>query len=89
MLFRMMRSPAYKLSRRQAMIYLLMKPINAFRRDYEYKRLGTLSLLAGIDLQTGDAIPLVSDSHTSKDYVQFLKILDERYPQEIKLESFG
>lgn len=29
-------------------------------RDYEYKRLGTLSLLAGIDLQTGEAIPLVS-----------------------------
>ncbi|QKS93228.1 IS630 family transposase [Treponema phagedenis] len=55
------------------------------RRDYEYKRLGTLSLLAGIDLQTGDAIPLVSDSHTSKDYVQFLKILDERYPQEDKI----
>ncbi|WP_039943899.1 IS630 family transposase [Treponema phagedenis] len=55
------------------------------RRDYEYKRLGTLSLLAGIDLQTGDAIPLVSDSHTSKDYVQFLKILGERYPQEDKI----
>ena len=36
-------------------------------RDYEYKRLGTLSLLAGIDLQTGEAIPLVSETHTSKD----------------------
>ena len=30
------------------------------KRDYEYKRLGTLSLLAGIDLQTGEAIPLRS-----------------------------
>ena len=30
-------------------------------RDYEYKRLGTVSLLAGIDLLTGEAIPLVSD----------------------------
>ena len=28
-------------------------------RDAEYKRLGTLSLLAGIDLLTGEAIPLV------------------------------
>lgn len=32
-------------------------------RDYEYKRLGTLSLLAAIDLLTGEAIPLVSDTH--------------------------
>ena len=30
-------------------------------RDYEYKRLGTLSLLTAIDLQTGEAIPLVRD----------------------------
>ena len=27
------------------------------RRDYEYVRKGTLSLLAGIDLLTGEAIP--------------------------------
>ena len=50
-------------------------------RDYEYKRLGTLSLLAGIDLQTGEAIPLVSDTHNSKDYIEFLKILDNKYPK--------
>ena len=54
-------------------------------RDYEYKRLGTLSLLAGIDLQTGEAIPLVSESHNSKDYIQFLKILDNKYPQGDKI----
>ena len=47
-------------------------------RDYEYKRLGTVSLLAGIDLQTGEAIPLIKDSHNSKDYIEFLKILDEK-----------
>ena len=50
-------------------------------RDYEYKRLGTLSLLAGIDLQTGEAIPMVSETHNSKDYVEFLKILDKKYPK--------
>lgn len=43
------------------------------KRDYEYKRLGTVSLLAGIDLQTGEAIPLVSDTHNSKDYIAFLR----------------
>lgn len=50
-------------------------------RDYEYRRLGTLSLLAGIDLQTGEAIPLVSVTHNSTDYIEFLKILDNKYPK--------
>lgn len=54
-------------------------------RDYEYKRLGTLSLLAGIDLQTGEAIPLVSETHNSKDYIEFLKILDNKYPESDKI----
>ncbi len=51
-------------------------------RDYEYKRLGTLSLLAGIDLLTGEAIPLVSDTHKSSDFIRFLKILDLKYPAQ-------
>lgn len=50
-------------------------------RDYEYRRLGTLSLLAGIDLQTGEAIPLVNETHNSRDYIQFLQILDNKYPK--------
>lgn len=54
-------------------------------RDYEYKRLGTLSLLAGIDLQTGEAIPLVSETHNSRDYIEFLKILDNKYPEGDKI----
>ena len=54
-------------------------------RDYEYKRLGTLSLLAAIDLQTGEAIPLVRDKHSSKEYIEFLKLLDDKYPKEDKI----
>ena len=51
------------------------------RHDYKYKRLGTVSLLAWIDLQTGEALPLVSDSHNRTDYINFLIILDVKYPQ--------
>ena len=51
------------------------------RRDYEYIRLGTLSLLAGIDLLTGEAIPFISESHKSADFIEFLKILDKKYPE--------
>ena len=54
-------------------------------RDYEYKRLGTLSLLAGIDLQTGEAIPLISETHGSKDYISFLELLNSKYPKGDKI----
>ena len=55
---------------------------NGYRqRDYEYVRLGTLSLLAGIDLLTGEAIPLISETHKSSDFIDFLKILDAKYPK--------
>ena len=50
-------------------------------RDYEYKRLGTMSLIAGIDLLTGIAIPVVSETHKSSDFICLLKKLDEMYPE--------
>ena len=50
-------------------------------RDAEYKRLGTLSLLAGIDLLKGEAIPYVSTTHKSSDFIELLKKLDDRYPE--------
>lgn len=53
--------------------------------DYEYVRYGTLSLLAAIDLLTGEAIPLVSPTHKSSDFVRFLKLLDEKYPAGDKI----
>src|SRR5947208_11132209 len=47
-----------------------------FARDYEYKRHGTLSLLAGIDLLTGKVHALVKDRHRSREFIEFLKLLD-------------
>ena len=55
---------------------------NGYRqRDHEYKRLGTLSLLAGIDLLTGEAIPFISETHKSSDFISFLSLLDAKYPE--------
>jgi len=56
-------------------------------RDYEYVRHGTLSLLAGIDLHTGQITELVSDTNNSKDFIEFLTKLDQVYPphQAIRL----
>jgi transposase len=51
-----------------------------FTRDHEYKRHGTVSLLAGIDLLTGKIHALVKDRHRSREFIEFLKVLDAAYP---------
>ena len=51
-----------------------------FARDHEYKRNGTVSLLAGIDLLTGKVHALVRDRHRSREFIEFLKLLDAAYP---------
>jgi len=53
---------------------------STFARDHEYKRHGTLSLLAGIDLLTGKVHALVRDRHRSREFIEFLKLLDAAYP---------
>ena len=54
-------------------------------RDYEYKRLGTVSLLAGIDLHTGRVTEIVRDRHTSADFIALLEKLDESYPRTTRI----
>lgn len=49
-------------------------------RDHEYKRHGTLSLLAGIDLFSGTVHASVEDRHRSREFVAFLAKLDAAYP---------
>lgn len=49
-------------------------------RDHEYIRHGTVSLLAGIDLLTGEVLGLVRDRHRSAEFIEFLKLADARYP---------
>ena len=51
-----------------------------FARDHEYKRHGTLSLLAGIDLLSGQVHALVRDRHRSREFIEFLRLLDAAYP---------
>ena len=52
----------------------------AFARDHEYQRHGTLSLLAGIDLVTGKVHGLVKERHRSREFIEFLKLLNAAYP---------
>jgi transposase len=51
-----------------------------FACDHEYKRDGTVSLLAGIDLLTSRIHAPVRDRHRSCESIEFLKLLDATYP---------
>jgi transposase len=57
-----------------------------FSRDHEYKRHGTLSLLAGIDLLTGKVHALVKDRHRSREFIEFLKLLNTAYPVDTAIK---
>src|SRR5215471_12353923 len=51
-----------------------------FAREHEYKRHGTVTLMAGINLLTGKVHALVKDRHRSREFIEFLKLLDTAYP---------
>jgi len=55
------------------------------KRDHEYKRLGTVSLLAAIDLHTGRVISLVRERHRSSEFIEFLTEVDKKYPADWKI----
>jgi transposase len=55
-------------------------------RDHEYKRHGTVSLLAGIDLLSGKVHALVKDRHRSREFIEFLQLVDAAYPSHTAIK---
>jgi transposase len=51
-------------------------------RDYEYKRLGTCSILAALDLHDGRVTARVERRHRSREFILLLQDLDQSYPAE-------
>lgn len=51
-------------------------------RDHEYKRHGTLSILASLDLHDGHVVARVEERHRSREFVGLLKELDAYYPPD-------
>jgi transposase len=51
-------------------------------RDHEYKRLGTCSVLAGLDLHNGHVTARVEQRHRSREFIALLKDLDDYYSPE-------
>lgn len=54
-------------------------------RDHEYKRYGTLSLLCGTDLLTGELLGRVEERHRSREFILWLQDVDAHYPEEWKI----
>jgi uncharacterized protein YwbE len=52
----------------------------AVGRDYEYKRHGTVSILAALDLHDGHVTARVEERHRSREFIALLKDLDAYYP---------
>jgi len=52
------------------------------RRDHEYKRLGTCSILAALDLHEGHVTARVEHRHRSREFIALLKDLDQYYPAD-------
>ncbi|MGH9790846.1 MAG: IS630 family transposase [Candidatus Acidiferrales bacterium] len=57
----------------------------AVGRDHEYIRHGTLSLLAGIDLLSGEVLGLVRERHRSAEFIEFLQLADAHYPSGARI----
>jgi DDE superfamily endonuclease len=58
-----------------------------FAREHEYKRSGTVSLLAGIDLVAGKVHALAKDRHRSREFIEFLELLDAAaYPAQTAIK---
>jgi hypothetical protein len=55
-------------------------PCDALYRIPLYAMGATDSLLAGIDLLTGKVHALVKDRHRSREFIEFLELLDAAYP---------
>jgi transposase len=55
-------------------------------RDHEYVRHGTLSLLASIDLVTGEVIGSVEERHRSEEFIEFLKQIDAHYDEGLRIQ---
>lgn len=51
-------------------------------RDHEYKRLGTCSILAALDLHEGHVTARVERRHRSREFIALLKDLDHYYPPD-------
>ena len=60
---------------------LPMKPGQVERHTHDYKRNGTLSLFAALEVGTGQVTNQARERHTGDDFLAFLRLLARTYPR--------
>jgi len=60
---------------------LPMKPGQVERHTHDYKRNGTLSLFAALEVATGQVTGETRERHTGDDFLAFLRLLARTYPR--------
>lgn len=64
---------------------LPLRPGQIERRTHDYKRHGTASLYAAFDVASGKVLGRVTQRHTAKDFLEFLKQIEKATPSELDL----
>jgi len=62
---------------------LPMRPGQAERRTHDYKRHGTTSLFAALDIATGKVIGRCFKHHRAKEFLKFLREIDADVPEDL------
>lgn len=62
---------------------LPMRPGQAERRSHDYKRHGTTSLFAALDVATGKVIGRCYPRHRAREFLKFLRTVDAEVPRDL------
>jgi transposase len=62
---------------------LPMKPGQAERKTWDYKRHGTTNLFAALNVKTGRIIGSVHRRHRTQEFMKFLRKIDEQVPEHL------
>lgn len=62
---------------------LPMRPGQAERRTHDYKRHGTTSLFAALDVRTGKVIGQCHARHRAREFLRFLEAIDAAVPEKL------
>lgn len=64
---------------------LPMRPGQVERRTHDYKRHGTTSLFAALDVKTSQVISQFHRRHRSREFRQFLDAIDQQVPRDLEV----
>jgi transposase len=62
---------------------LPMRPGQAERRSHDYRRAGTVTLFAALDVKTGKVLSEIRPRHRAVEFKKFLDLIDRQVPEDL------